>query len=263
MAIALAKQKKYDEAIAHYNEALKLNPDSAAAHNNLARIHHTLGRFDDAIAHYTVALEIDPKLAIAHNNLGILLLQKESLVAGVRHLREAVRLRPNNAESQCNLALALNRQGQWDEAAGLFKKVAGKYATDPTMHCGFAVALAHLKKTRESMSEYAATLLLQPDSPDALDGLAWILSTDAHAEYRNGTEAVKMAEQACALTSRNDPSKLKTLAAAYAEAGRFAEAINTAQTAKELAAKTGRLEMTKECSSMLERFQRAESWRDL
>jgi tetratricopeptide (TPR) repeat protein len=263
MAIALAKQKKYDEAIAHYAAALKLNPDSAPAHNNLARIYQTQGRFDDAIAHYTAALEIDPKLSIAHNNLGVLLLQKGNLAEGTRQLREAVRLRPNIAESQYNLALALNQQDQWSEAAGLFQKTAGSYSSDPKAHYEHAVALAHLKRTREAMSQYASALLLQPDFPDALDGLAWILSTDANPDFRNGPEAVKMAERACELTGRQDPVKLKTLAAAYAETGRFAEAINTVQSAKDLAAGAGRQELVNGCSLMLEHFQKSEPWRDL
>jgi cytochrome c-type biogenesis protein CcmH/NrfG len=111
------------------------------------------------------------------------------------------------------------------------------------------------------MSEYATALLLQPDFPDALDGLAWILSTDVNPDFRNGPEAVKMAEQACALTSRNDPVKLKTLAAAYAETGRFADAINTLRTAKDLAAKANRQELVNECLLMLEHFQQSEPWR--
>jgi tetratricopeptide (TPR) repeat protein len=262
IGIALAKQKKYDEAIAHYTEALKLNPDSAATHNNIARIYHTRGLLDAAIEHYTAALQIDPKLAIAHNNLGILQLQKGNLAEGTKHLREAVRLKPKNSESQYNLALALNQQAQWSEAAELFKKSAGNYSADPKAHYEFAIALTHLKRTREAMAEYAAALLIQPDFPDALDGLAWILSTDANPDFRNGIEAVKMAEQSCTLTRRSDPVKLKTLAAAYAEIGRFEEAIDALRSAKVMAAKANRQELVNECERMLERFQQAGQWRE-
>ena len=263
MGIALAKQKKYDEAMAHYNAALKLNPDSAVAQNNLARILHTLGRFDEAIEHYNDALETDPKLALAHNNLGILLIQKGNLTEGAVQLREAMRLNPTNSETQLNLAFALNQQQQWPEAAELFSKIVRGDLPDPKAHCEFAVALAHLKRTREAMSQYASALLIQPDFPDALDGLAWILSTDANPDFRNGTEAVKMSERACELTGRQDPVKLKTLAAAYAETGRFGEATNTLRTAKDLAAKANRQELVKECSLMLEHFERSENWRGL
>ena len=261
MGIALAKQKKYDEAMAHYTAALKLDPDSAVAQNNLARILHTLGRLDEAVQHYHAALEIDPKLALAHNNLGILLIQEGNLTNGTVQLREALRLNPTNAETQLNLASALNQQQQWPEAAALFSKAVRGDFPDPKAHYEFAVALAHLKRTRAAMGQYAGALLIQPDFPDALDGLAWILSTDAHPDFRNGTEAVKMAERACALTGRQDPVKLKTLAAAYAETGRFDEAVNTVRAAQTLAAKANRPELVHECALMLENFQQARPWR--
>jgi tetratricopeptide (TPR) repeat protein len=262
MGIALGKQKKYDEAIAHYREALALNPDSAATHNNLARLYHSLGQFDAAIEHYNAALEIDPRLSIAHNNLGILLIQKGNLEEGVKHLREAVKLRPKNMESKFNLALALNQLEQWSEAAELFKATQNSYSTDPKAHYEFGIALFHLKKTREAMSEFAAALLVRPDFPDALDSLAWILSTDINSDSRNGTEAVKMAERACELSERRDPAKLKTLAAAYAEIGRFEDAINTVRAAKDLAAQSKREELANKCQRMLERFGRGEPWRE-
>ncbi len=261
MGIALGKQRKYDEAIAHYNAALKLNPDSAVTHNNLARIFHTQGKFSAAIEHYNAALEIDPKLAIAHNNLGILLLQQGHLTEGTKQLREALRLKPENAESQFNLALALNQQEQWSEAAELFAKTVSASSADPKAHYEFATALAHTKQTREAMGQYATAILIQPDYPDALDGLAWILCTDTNVVFRNGAEAVKMAERACTLTGRRDPVKLKTLAATYAETGRFAEAIQTMQAAKELAAKQKLQPLGVECEAMLESFQQSKPWR--
>jgi len=261
MGMALGKQKKYDEAIAHYIAALKLNPDSAVAENNLARIYHTQGRLDEAIAHYREALKIDPKLALAHNNLGILLIQKGQLADGTRQLREAMQLDPTNSETRLNLGFALNQQNQWSEAVGLFTNVVRGDLPDPRAHYEFAVALAHVHRTREAMSQYATALLLQPDFPDALDGLAWILSTDTNPEFRNGAEAVKMAGRACELTGNKDPAKLKTLAAAYAETRRFREAIDTLQIAKDLAAKANRNQLANQCSLMLEHFQKSRPWR--
>jgi tetratricopeptide (TPR) repeat protein len=262
MGIALAKEKKYDAAITHYTAALKLDPDSAVAQNNLARIFHTQGKLDAAVEHYRAALDIDPKLALAHNNLGILLLQENKPADGAMQLREAMRLNPTNSETQFNLALALNQQQQWSEAAELFTKIAGA-SPDPKAHYEFAVALAHLQKTREAMSEYASALLIQPDFPEALDGLAWILSTNPNPNFRNGTEAIKMSERACELTGRNDPVKLKTLAAAYAETGRFKDAINVLEIAKALAIKKNRFQLINECTLMLINFQKSDSWQSL
>ncbi len=261
LGVALAKQKKYDEAAANYRAVLKLNPESAVAHNNLARILHTQGRLDEAIVHYTAALKLDPRLAQAHNNLGVLFLQKGQLAESITQLREALRLRRGDPESQINLAQALTRQEQWAEAAELFEKTVTAATADPNIHCQFALALAHLQRTREAMSHYASALLLQQDLPAALDGLSWILATDANPGFRNGTEAVRMSEHACELTGRKDPALLRTLAAAYAEFGRFPEATATAQTAHDLAAQTARKALADECRRMLEQFQAAKPWR--
>ena len=130
LGVALAKQKKFDEAAAHYQAALKLEPKFAVAHNNLARLLHTQGRLDDAIEHYQAALKYDPTLAEAHNNLGTLWLQKGKLAEGTAQLREALRLNPGNAETELNLAMALNQQQKWEEAAVLFGKVASNFSTD-------------------------------------------------------------------------------------------------------------------------------------
>jgi protein O-mannosyl-transferase len=262
LGMILARQKKYDLAIDHYEAALKANPDSAVAQNNLARILQTLGRLDEAVEHDHAALAIDPKLSLAHNNLGILLIQKGDYAGGTIQLRDALRLNPTNTETQFNLALALNQQQQWPEAAELFAKTVPAGPPDPKAHYQFAVALGHLNRTREAMGQYAAALLLQPDFPDALDGLAWILSTDANPAFRNGAEAVKMAYHACELTGNQDPEKLKTLSAAYAESGSYAAAVQTIRTAKDLAARDNRPGLDKECSNLLKQFQNGQPWRN-
>jgi tetratricopeptide (TPR) repeat protein len=262
LGITLARQGKSEEAIAHYIAALTLNPDSAVAHNNLARLLHSQGRLAEAAEHYQAALALNPKLALTHNNLGILLVQKGEPVRGTVHLREALRLNPTNSETQFNLALALNQQARWEEAAAFFSKVMDSRPAEAKAHAQFAMALAHLKRTREAMAQYAAALLLQPDLPNALDGLAWILSTANDPAFRNGPEAVRMAERAAELTGRKDPARLKTLAAAYAEAGRFEEATAALKAAEDLAAEAQREELARDCRGMSEQFRLSKPWRD-
>ena len=104
--------------------------------------------------------------------------------------------------------------------------------------------------------------LLQPDFAEALNGLSWILATASEAEFRNGTEAVRMAERACELTKRKDPEKLKTLAAAYGETERIEEAISTAQSAQNIASKMGLTNRAVACDRMLEQFRMGRPWRE-
>jgi len=262
IGVALAKQHKYEEAAAHYQAALALNPESATAENNLARALHSQGRLDDARKHYEAALKLDPELAQAQNNLGVLLLQEGRLAEGARHLREAVRLVPGDAESQYNLAVALNQQENWKEAAAIFTRLAPGRPNDAKLHCDFGLALAHLGQTREAMGQYATALRLQPDFPEALERLAWIAATDPRSELRNGREAVNMAERACELTGHKQARCLATLAVAYAEAGRFPEAVGAAETAGKLAASAGQEETTAQCGRLLEALKSGKPWRE-
>ena len=112
------------------------------------------------------------------------------------------------------------------------------------------------------MSQFASALLLQQDLPEALNGLSWILATDANPQFRNGTEAVRMSERACELTGRKDPEKLKTLAAACADTGQFSQALFDAQAALDLASKNGQKEVADECRLMLGAFRAGKPWRE-
>jgi len=255
LGVALGKQQKYAEAMTEYQAALALNPDSAVAHNNLARLLHTQGRLDEAIQHYSAALKLDPDLAQAHNNLGILLLQKGRLAESTAQLREALRLSPGNLETQLNLAQALNQQGEGKEAAELLAVVVRAAPNDAQVHYQLGLALEQMQKTREAMGRYAQALLLQPDFAEVLNHLAWILATDPRPEFRNGVEAVRMAGRSCELTEQKQALPLLTLAAAYAEAGRFPEAVATAQQARTLAAGAQQKELTAKCEDVLKTLQ--------
>jgi Flp pilus assembly protein TadD len=103
---------------------------------------------------------------------------------------------------------------------------------------------------------------LAPDWPPALNGLAWLLATHPDATVRNGPEAVRLAERACAVTSRRNPELLDTLAAAYAEAGRFPEAINAAQEAITLARTAGDEAAVHQAENMLGFFRSGRPFRE-
>jgi tetratricopeptide (TPR) repeat protein len=91
----------------------------------------------------------------------------------------------------------------------------------------------------EAMEHYHKAIQINPDYREALNNLALALAASPKAEFRNGVEAVRLAERACALTHYGKPVYLGTLAAAYAEAGRFPEAVATAEKAEQLATTTG------------------------
>jgi tetratricopeptide (TPR) repeat protein len=223
---------------------------------------HTQGRQEEAVKEYAAALRSDPTLAQAHNNLGVLLLQEGRLSEGADQLAEAARLQPDNFEYRYNLATALNQEKRWDQAAEILSSLVIGHRDDPNLNFQLALALAHLQKTRGAMNHYALALLRQPEFPEALNGLSWILATDPHPEFRNGAEAVRMAEGACSLTGRKQAPLLATLAAAYGEADRFPEAVAAAREAQQLAANSGQKEIEAKCRALLETLESGRPWRE-
>ena len=90
-------------------------------------------------------------------------------------------------------------------------------------------------KVEEAITQFQQALQLEPNDPEVQNRLAWLLATGPKASLRNGNKAVELARQANALTGGENPIILNTLAAAFAEAGRFPEAVETAQRALRLA----------------------------
>jgi hypothetical protein len=98
--------------------------------------------------------------------------------------------------------------------------------------------------------------------PDALNNRAWSFATSEEAGLRNGTLAVQLAERACELTHYNESIYIGTLAAAYAEAGRFDDAISTAQKACALASESGQQELLKRNQELLELYRAHQPYRE-
>jgi tetratricopeptide (TPR) repeat protein len=104
------------------------------------------------------------------------------------------------------------------------------------------IALSQEGRMAEAMAQYQLALQMQPVNPTVQNSLAWLLATCAEESLRNGDTAVGLASQANHLCGGENPIVLHTLAAAYAEAGRFSEAMETAEHALRLAeeqSKTG------------------------
>jgi hypothetical protein len=86
-------------------------------------------------------------------------------------------------------------------------------------------------------------------------GLAWILATAPSAELRNGAEAVRLAERADALTGHKQPTILAALDAAYAEAGRFDDAIKAAAETQKVSLASNRPDLAEQAAKRAELYR--------
>ncbi|PYJ49283.1 MAG: hypothetical protein DME87_10115 [Verrucomicrobia bacterium] len=145
-----------------------------------------------------------------------------------------VALLPNQAEAQYNLASVLLRKGRTDEAIDHYRKTLELHPENADAHANLGSAFLAKNRIQDAIAQYRDALAIAPENVAAQSNLAWLLATSADASLRNGPEAVLLAEEASHHTGANRPVILRILAAAYAEAGRFAAATETAQQALQL-----------------------------
>src|SRR5207248_1121527 len=155
------------------------------------------GRVDEAIARFEKAVALRPRNGPAHENLAKSYLQKGEFEQAMSHYYKLLELEPENAENHNIVGTVLIQRG----------------------------------RVKEAVEQWKQTLTSDPDNGNAKINLAWVLATCPDDSIRNGRRAVELAEEAWQLSGKKNPMVLRTLAAAYGESGRFAEAIDSAQRA--------------------------------
>jgi Flp pilus assembly protein TadD len=251
----LVRRGQFDEAIAHWQKALEINSNDTQAHNNLGLILVGRGRLDEAIAHYQMALNIEPGDPKFQRNIGVALIARGRPAEAAIHLRKALESTPNDARLYDYLGLALAASGHIDEAMVHYRKALEIKPDDAAVHSNLGVALAASGQPSEGIAHYRKALKIKPDSAQIQNNLAWLLATYPEASIRNGAEAVELAQRAVQHTDGRQPEILNTLAAAYAEMGRFSEAVETARRTLDLALAQDNATLADAIRARIKRYQ--------
>jgi tetratricopeptide (TPR) repeat protein len=255
LASTLNESGKTNEALQQAEQAVELNPANAACHHVLSVILARQGQMERVIDEARRAVELGPEDLFTHRFLSDYLVRLGRDNEAVTAARNGLAVFPYDADLHYELGQALARKGDLMMATNQFA-YALLFEPDWTeAHLNFGRALIHLGDAPNGLRHFREAVRLAPDSPLALNGLAWLLATYPDAAMRNGPEAVRLAEHACAVASRRNPALLATLAAAYAEAGRFPEAINAAQEAIALARTAGNEAAINRVENLLGFFQ--------
>ena len=262
---ALSQNGELLAATAQYRIAQELDPSSPEVHNNLGNALSQQGQLVEAIAQYRQAVEIQPGFAAAYNGLGSALMRQGADAEGIAQFRKALEFQPDFAPARQNLRLALFRKGDFDGAMACLEKAAGAtpepaeqwhnlgktflreghwleaiacyrqtVANSPRLAEAWAelgTACINLGQIKEAEESWQKALDLNPAQPQVQNNLAWVMATASDASLRNGARAVALAAQANQLTGGGNAITLTTLAAAYAEAGKFDDAVATARKA--------------------------------
>ena len=283
-AKALATEDKIDLADVETIKAVNADPSNAIARGFRALSLSELGRDDEAIKEAEHAVELNPTGSGPHLDLAICVNRRDQNRAIVE-ARRAIELGPENSSAYQFLMSSLFESQHYNEAAELGREWLTVSPYDAAAHSALGSALAAKGDLVPAVQQLGYIMMLRPeleqahaqlrqilisfakeqdglqhlrdvaanapDSPRMLDELAWVLATYPDQKSRDGIEAVRLAERACALTERRIPALLDTLAAAYAEAGDFSNAISTTEEALTLASSSGDNDAVKLSESIL------------
>jgi tetratricopeptide (TPR) repeat protein len=220
-ALALQQAGDNSAALAEWKKALEIDPNDARANNGIAIALSVSGDSDGAITYLRKAVQISPDFFEAYYNLGLELAKKNRVNEAIDAWLNTVRIRPNFAAGHENLGYAFYLQGK------------------------FAESLAHLRLALEA----------DPDRVSDLNLAASLLATCPDSSLRNGADALAFADRAQTLTHGQDAAILDTLSAAYAEAGRFPNAIEVEQQAIAVATQQGNAVLTNTLRAHLTRYE--------
>ena len=200
-ASELERKGQLTEALTEWKRAMQTDPEDEGARNGLALCQAKNGLYEEALTSFQKATELNPKFVDAYFNWGELLAQMGRPGEAIAEWQKAVEVTPDYAKAHDSMGNVYFQMGMIPEA------------------------VAHWRKAISIGSKSLPTL----------NRAAWVLATSPDSSVRNGVEAVAFAERAVGLPGGEKPEILDTLAAAYAEAGRFTSAVKTARRALVLA----------------------------
>ena len=207
------------------------------------------GNFSAALDYLRRAQAFTPPYSVLLINLAIAEDATGQSVAAEQHFKDALRLAPLAPDSYTYYARYLLQHSRIHEARVLLHRalelspndltarelLKEAEARDAEAQTILADTLLRERKFREAIAHYETALEIEPHSMSTLNNCAWALSTCPDASLRNGARAIELAKKADQLAAGKNPIFLRTLAAAYAENGRFNDAIETAERTLQLA----------------------------
>jgi tetratricopeptide (TPR) repeat protein len=211
---------------------------------------------------FTHALAATSNNDVALNNLGIIFLDKGELDEAISKLQAAIDLRPENAPAHDNLAKALLKKGRVAEAMVHYRKFLELEPANVEARNTLGTVLIQQGHVREAIDQWQEALATQPQNGNAASNLAWVFATCPDDSIRDGTRAADLGERALRISGGKIAMIYKVLAAAYAENGRFADAIETAQRGADLATIQGNPGLAAELQGNIALYQSGRPLRD-
>ena len=252
---AFAGQGKLTKAADYYRKALQIQPNHAQVLNNLGLVLTRQEKYEQAIVEFTKAARFMPSQPHVIQNLGISLLKLGKIDEARARFEEAVRIDPFYAQAHLHLAQMLARQGKIEGTTRHLAQAARIEPDNPDTLYRYADVLENQGRYKEALQQYHKVSQLIPNSPIAINRIAWILATSADPKLRDAPKAIRLAKLAFELTDYKSVEPLDTLAAAYAAAGQFQEAVQIASRVLEIVSASENAKLIKQIRGRLKLFR--------
>jgi tetratricopeptide (TPR) repeat protein len=217
--------------------------------------HHQLQYWKNSETLFGHCLAVTMNNFSAHNILGVTMARQNRFEEAKYHFFEALRIQPQYADSLQNLGILLTEHGDFDEALPYLRRAVDVKPESAIVFSKLGLLLDFKGQPEHAIVYYRECLRLKPDQEDACNNLAWLLATSPEDRFRDGAEAVRIAEHVCEVTGYQKAALIGTLAAAYAEAGRFREATEAAEKAIQVASAEGETSLVGRNKELLELYR--------
>ena len=251
-----------DRAGQYFAEAYRIAPQNVRARKFMLMELARHGRILEAKQMLGGILRDAPDYAEAHAIYFQFLAAESALEPALAEARKAIELAPDQVSAYPPLMNYLMKLGRYGEAADTGREGLRVDPNNADLRIETARALVRLGDMTNAQFHFRAAVLTRPNYAPALNSLAWQLATQPDAQWRNGREAVELATRACELSANKNALFIATLAAAYAEAGLFDEAVTTANLAAAVAKTPGDPDLAARVAKMAELFRAKQPYRE-
>ena len=239
IGVALVSKQEYELAAAYCAKAKELFPNMPKVYIYAGNLLFQRGKADEAIKHFETLIYLWPSQPQLYNDFGSILARQKKLDAAVGKFQKAIELDPKYTDARLNHAFALTQQGQTDQAIEQYNQLLELDAKNPQFYNNLGSLQASKGNFKEAVNNWTKSLDVIPDQVGVLNSLAWLKATCADDKLLDPQAAVQLAVKACELTDFKQAQAMDTLAAAYAAAGNFDEAIKTSQKALDIVRAAG------------------------
>lgn len=261
LGVVLREAGRTNEATHHFEQALRLKADYGLAHFNLGTLLADEGRLESAADRIRQGLRFQPDEPQALNYLGRILAAQRRPDEAIQHYLRAIAQQPDYAPALFNLGSLLADRGDNESAARYLQQGLAREPSDAVAQHRLGEVLERLGQCQEAIAAYRAALRVRPGWIVPANSLAWLLATSPHADCRDAEAAMSLVREHALADRTNLAAVLDTVAAVYAQAGVYDQAVEFAERAAKMGRQQDQTQLTQEIEARLRLYRNGQPYR--